>query len=114
MFNVYVGVAFFSVVLSSLSQVLLKKSSSETKKHWVFEYLNPKVVVAYCTIFVCMLLTIFAFTGMYYRYGAVIESLAYLLIMMFSRFFMEEKITKRRVLGNLIIVLGVIIFTVSI
>jgi len=114
MFNIYVGVAFFSVVLSSLSQVLLKKSSGETKKHWVFEYLNPKVVVAYCTIFVCMLLTIFAFTGMYYRYGAVIESLAYLLIMMFSRFFLKEKITKRRVIGNLIIILGVIIFTLSI
>ena len=114
MFSIYVGVAIFSVLLSSLSQVLLKKSSAESKKHWVFEYLNLKVVIAYSIIFICMLLMIYAFTGMYYRYGAVIESLAYLLIMVFSRIFLKEKITKRRVIGNLIIVVGVIIFTLNI
>jgi drug/metabolite transporter (DMT)-like permease len=110
MFSLYVGVALVSVVLSSLSQVLLKKSSGEKKKHRLFDYLNPKVLIAYGTILICMFLMIFAFTGMYYRYGAVIESLAYLLIMVFSRIFLGEKITKRRVIGNLIIVAGVIIF----
>jgi len=103
-----------SVVLSSLSQVLLKKSSSEKKNHWILEYLNPKVVIAYSTIFICMFMMIFAFTGMYYRYGAVIESLAYLLIMAFSRIFLGEKITKRRIVGNLVIVAGVLIFTLNI
>lgn len=114
MLNSYVGVALFSVLLSSLSQVLLKKSSGEAKKHWIFDYLNPKVIVAYGTIFVCMLLMIYAFTGMSYRYGEVIGSLAYLLIMIFSRIFLKEKITKRRVIGNLIIVAGVLIFTVNV
>jgi len=112
--NIYIGVALLSVVLSSLSQVLLKKSSNEEKSHWIFEYLNFKVIMAYGTIFVCMFLMIFAFTGMYYRNGAVIESLAYLLIMVFSRIFLGEKITKRRVIGNLIIVIGVIVFTLNI
>jgi len=114
LFNYYVGAAILSVILSSLSQILLKKSSGEKKKHWIFEYINPKVLIAYGTIFVCMFLMIFAFTGMYYRYGAVIESLAYLLIMVFSRIFLKEKITKRRVIGNLIIVIGVLIFTINI
>jgi len=106
-------VAFAAVVLSCLAQILLKKSSGEKKKHFIFDYLNLKVIASYGIIFICMLLTIYAFTGMYYRYGAVIESLAYLLIMLFSRMFLKEKITRRRVIGNCIIVLGVIIFTIS-
>jgi len=109
----YMLVAFTSVLLSCLAQVLLKKSSAEEKSHVIFDYLNLKVIVSYGIIFVCMLLTVYAFTGMYYRYGAVIESLAYLLIMLFSRVFLKEKITRRRVIGNCIIVLGVIIFAIN-
>jgi drug/metabolite transporter (DMT)-like permease len=109
----YIAVALVSVVISSLAQILLKKSSGEKKKRFIFEYLNFKVIVAYGMIFGCMLLAIYAFTGMYYRLGAVIESLAYLLIMIFSRIFTGEKITRRRVLGNCVIVLGVLIFTIN-
>jgi len=105
---------FSGVILSSLAQVLLKKSSSEKKRHFIFEYINAKVIVSYGVLFVCMLLAIYAFTGMYYRYGAVIESLAFLLIMVFSKVFLKEKITRRRVIGNCIIVLGVIVFAISI
>jgi len=109
----YVAVALVSVVLSSFAQVLLKKSSSEKKSHLIFDYVNAKVIFAYGIIFLCMFLVIYAFTGMYYRYGAVIESLAYLLIMLFSRIFLKEKITLRHVIGNSIIVLGVLIFTLG-
>ena len=111
--NRYILVALVSVVLSSFAQILLKKSSAEEKKHLIFDYLNLKVILAYGIIFFCMLIMIYAFTGMYYRYGAVIESLSYLLIMLFSRMFIQEKITRRRVIGNCVIVLGVIIFALS-
>ena len=107
-------VAMMSVVFSSLAQILLKKSSGESKKHWIFDYLNVKVFVAYGIIFICMFMMIYAFTGMYYRYGVIIESLSYLLIMIFSGFFLKEKITRKRIIGNCIIVLGVLIFTINI
>ena len=110
----YIAVALLSVVISSLAQILLKKSSSEQKKHFIFDYLNVKVCTAYIMNFICVLLMIYAFTGMYYRYGVVIESLGYLLIMISSRIFLGERITRRRVLGNCIIVLGVLIFTINV
>jgi len=112
--NRYIAVALVSVVISSLAQILLKKSSNEKKTHFIFEYLNIKVCTAYAMLFLCMLLMVFAFTGMYYRYGAVIESLAYLLIMIFSWLFLNEKITRNRIIGNLLIVIGVLIFTINI
>ena len=112
--NRYIAVALVSLVFSCFAQILLKKSSSEKKKHFIFEYLNVKVCAAYGIIFICMLLMIYAFTGMYYRYGAIIESLAYLLIMLLSRLFLKEKITRRKLIGNCIIVVGVLIFTINI
>ena len=111
--NVYMGVALASVPISSLAQILLKKSSGEKKKHLVFEYLNLKVCIAYFMVFISMLLMIYAFTGMYYRYGAAVESLGYMLIMLFGRLFLGERITHRRLLGNCVIVLGVVIFTIN-
>ena len=60
-----------------------------------------------------MILMIIAFKGMPYKYGAVLESLTYLYIMILSRVFIGEKLTKKKVLGNLIIVAGVIIFSLG-
>ena len=114
MITSYAAIAFVSVIFSSLAQVLLKKSSAEKKKHWVFDYLNLKVCGAYAIMFVCILLMIYSFTGMYYRYGAVIESFSYLLIMVFSWLFLKEKVTRRRVIGNGLIIMGVLIFSISV
>ena len=105
--------ALLSVVLSSLSQILLKKAAVKKRRHWAFDYLNEKVIGAYSITFVCMLLMIYAFTGMYYRFGAVIESLSFLLIMVFCRIFLGEKITRRKVMGNGLIVFGVILFSLG-
>ena len=113
MLNKHVAVALFSLILSSLSQVLLKKSSGETRKRLIFEYLNVKVCVAYSVIFVCAILTVYALKGMDYKYVTAIESLSYILIMLFSRLFLKEKITLRKMIGNCVIVLGVLIFSVN-
>lgn len=101
-------------MLSSLSQILLKKAAVTKRHHWVFDYFNVRVIGAYAITFTCMFLMIYAFTGMYYRFGAVIESLSFLLIMVFGRMFLGEKITKRRVLGNGLIILGVVLFSLGV
>ncbi len=62
---------------------------------------------------VCMLLTIIAYRGMPFKYGAVLESLSYLYIMILSRLFLHEKLTKKKLAGNIIIVAGVIIFSLG-
>ena len=106
----YVAIAVFSGVLSALSQVLLKKSSGIQRDSKIKEYLNPYVISAYGITFICMVLMIIAYKGMPFKYGAVIESLGYLYIMILGRIFFGEKLTAKRVIGNLIIVCGVVVF----
>lgn len=106
-------IAIVSGIISAFSQVLLKKSAEKNMNSVIKEYLNPYVISAYLITGICMVLTIVAFIGMPYKYGAVLESLVYIYIMILSRFFFKEKITKKKLLGNIIIVIGVLVFSMG-
>lgn len=108
----YVLIAIVSGLLSSFSQVLLKKSSSIERESKLKEYLNLYVIFGYGITFFCMLLTVFSYKGLPYKYGSILESLAYLYIMVLSKIFLNERMTFRRVIGNIIIVLGVVVFNI--
>lgn len=109
----YALIAGFSGILSAISQVLLKKGSMKKNRSVVFDYLNPYVIGGYGITFLCMVLMILAYRGLPFKYGAIIESLFFLYIMILSKLFFDEKITKKKLIGNFIIVAGVIIFSLQ-
>ena len=100
-----------AVIVSAFSQVLLKKSAQKKYSSVLREYLNVYVIVGYGMMALTTVLTVFAYsTGLDYKNGPVIESLGYVLIMILSLAFFGEKITKRKLLGNCLVILGIIIF----
>lgn len=99
-----------SAVNTALSQVLLKKSANRVYERRIDAYLNPLVIVAYLMLGASMLLDIYAFTLIEYKWGPVLASLSYVFVVIFSRVFFNEKITRNKVLGALCIFLGIIIF----
>ena len=90
----YFFLYILSVVIASFSQILLKKSATRQYTSVIREYLNPYVIIGYGMLFGSMLLTIMAFKGMEFKNGAIIESLGYVLVILLSRIFFSEKITK--------------------
>lgn len=106
----YWAVLFLAVLISSASQMLLKKGATIKFKNVIREYLNPWVISGYVLMILSTLCVIYAYRGVAYKNGAIIESLGYLLIMFLSRLFFGEKITKKKFLGNLIILAGVLVF----
>lgn len=108
----YVLIAAVSGILSAFSQILLKKSSDIERDSKLKEYLNPYVIAGYGITFLCMVLMVVAYKGLPYKYGAILESLVYLYIMVLSKIFLGEKITVKRIVGNLIIVCGVFVFSI--
>lgn len=109
----YYAIAIFSGILSSFSQILLKKSAEKNNTGIWGEYLNPYVIAGYAVTAVCMLLMVVAYRGISFKYGAILESLAYLYIMVLSRIFLKEKLTKKKITGNILIVIGVIVFSLG-
>lgn len=99
-----------SVVIASFSQVMLKLGAGKTYSSKIREYLNGYVITGYGMLFVSMVLTIVAYSGLSYLNVPVIEAVGYVLVPILSYFIFKEKLTKRKVVGILFILTGIFIY----
>lgn len=103
-------ILIISVLIASISQILLKKSAEKEYPSLLKEYLNPYVIIGYGMMVLSTILTILAFKGLDYKNGPIIESIGYLFVMLLSWKFLKEKITKKKVIGNALILIGIMVF----
>ena len=96
-------------LLSALSQMILKKAADNPKLTGIRAYLNLPVILAYGLFFGCMLLNVVALRTLDLTVASVLEASGYIYVMVLSWLFLKEKITRRRLIGNLIIVVGIIL-----
>ena len=106
----YVLIFLFSVFIASLSQILLKRSANREYVNRWKEYLNKYVITAYFIFFISTILTIIAYKGIELKYGAIIGSVGYIFILIMSKIFLGEKISRKKILGVLLIMFGIFIF----
>lgn len=109
----YYLIMLFSGILSAFSQLLLKMSSMKEQKSVFYEYFNPFVMLGYTITAICLVLVMIAYKRVPYKYGAVLESLTFIYIVILSRLFFNEKITRKKIFGNILILIGVVIFSLS-
>ena len=107
----YFLLMFAATFFTAVSQVLLKQSAGRPHKSWIFEYLNWRVITAYGIAFTVLLLNTYAYTKVDMKYGAVIDTFSYVFVMILSYFILKEKFNKGQLIGNLIIIAGVIVYT---
>ena len=100
------------VLISCFAQVLLKMSADKNfeAEGILKQYLNPLVVVGYSLYLLVLIIPLIAYRYIDFKYGAIIESTAYIFIMLLSYIFFKEKITKQKIIGNVIIIAGIIVF----
>lgn len=106
------SIKIFSALISAFSQILLKKSTMVEHGSLVREYVNVRVIVAYMLFSMALLLNIFAFSGLEYRLGSVLNATAYLFTMVLSVLLLHDKLNWRCVCGNLLIFIGIVIYVV--
>ncbi|MGI6076692.1 MAG: EamA family transporter [Fastidiosipilaceae bacterium] len=99
-----------SAIFAALSQLLLKLSAGRTYKSSIGEYLNIRVISAYVLLGLSMLMNTYAFQTVDYKWGPVIASTSYVYIMLLSYFVLKERMSTKKIIGSLLIVLGIIIF----
>jgi drug/metabolite transporter (DMT)-like permease len=104
---IYYVTVFTGVTIASFSQILLKSSTKVKYKHWIREYLNVRVICGYAMIFLAMACSIYSYSGLEYTNVPLLESSAYIMVMILSYFFFKEKITRRKLLGVAVILWGV-------
>ncbi len=109
----YVIIFILSVCVASTSQILLKKSAEIERKNKLEEYFNRYVILAYGLLFLSTLLTMFAYKNINLSVGVVIESIGYIIVAVLSYFFLKEKFTRNKIIGIILIIIGVTVFGIS-
>lgn len=108
--NWYLVILILSVIIASFAQILLKKSAEKTYTSPIREYLNVYVIGGYGMMFLSMFMTIIAYGGLDFTNVPVIESLGYIIVMLLGYLFFKERITKRKLLGMLVIMVGIFVY----
>lgn len=106
----YLVVLLISVLIASISQIILKKSADKKHKNIIREYFNFQVIIGYGLLFLSSILTIISLKGLPYKSVPIIETLGYMYILILSKIFLQEKLTKKKIYGNVIIIIGIIVF----
>ena len=73
--------------------------------------MNPRVIFAYIIFFAATLCSIMAYKVIPLSLGPILESAGYIFVAFMSWLFLKEKISKQKVLGLSIIVIGIIIYS---
>ncbi|MBQ9165883.1 MAG: EamA family transporter [Oscillospiraceae bacterium] len=101
--------AIIAVVISSVSQVLLKKKADQAPKNFIMKFLNLPVIVSYILLFASMMLNSLALREMDVSVLPCITATSFLWIMVLSAIFLGEKPTRRKVIGVVMILVGVVV-----
>ena len=108
----YAGFILIGTFISSVSQVMLKKASQKTYKSWIYEYLNPMVIIAYAIFFVATFLSILAYRGIPLSMGPVLEATGYIYVTVFGVTIFYEKINIKKCLALVMIIGGISVYSV--
>ncbi|MBE6851888.1 MAG: multidrug ABC transporter [Ruminococcus sp.] len=106
---VSVCIFIFSVFISSVSQIILKKGAGKQYESRLKEYMNPYVLSAYFIFFFSSLITVYSYKKVPLSAGPVIEASGYIFVSVLGRVLLKEKISRRRLAGLFMIVLGIVI-----
>jgi len=105
----FVILFLISVFLSSVSQVILKKSANKTHASAIKEYLNVQTIGAYALFFLSTLLTVYSYKGVSLSMGPILETTGYIWVSLLGFLLLKEKISKKKLAGLGLIIVGIII-----
>ncbi len=108
--SVFFIAMIFAELLAAASQILLKMSAGKKHASFLREYLNPQVISGYVLLLISMIIAIFCYRDLGYMGVVVMEPIAYIMVLLLSRIIFRERFTKKKLLGVLLILGGIVVF----
>lgn len=109
---IYSCAILFGTFISSVSQVLLKKSAEKKYTNKIKEYLNPLVIFSYMIFVVATFLSIFAYKVVPLSLGPVLEATSYIYVTIFGVLIFKEEINAKKLIALFMIIAGIICFSI--
>lgn len=107
----YVSILLTGVLVSSISQILLKKSAMRKYDSLIKDYLNIRVVFSYIIFIFATFCTMYAYKGVPLSLGPVFASSEYIFVAVMSCAFLKEQLSKQKLIGLGLIVIGIVVCT---
>lgn len=99
-----------AMFVAAAAQILLKISAGKPYPSRIREFLNVYVVTAYAMFFFSLLVTLYAIRFIPLSMGAILESTGYIFVSIMGYFILKEKLSRRKFVGILVIILGIVVF----
>ncbi len=107
---IHMMIMAFGVLISGVSQILLKKAAEQEYSAWIWQYLNARVIVGYGIFVLATLCTVIAYRVIPVSLAPIWDALGQLVVIALSAFVLKEKIRLRKRVGMAVIVVGILIF----
>ena len=111
---IYSCIYVLGVIISAFAQILLKKSADIDRENKLKEYLNFKTIFAYGIFFGATLCSVIAYKYVPLSMGPILGTTEYIFVAILSYLLLKEKISKKKLIGLITIILGVLIFSMKI
>lgn len=96
--------------MSAVSQILLNVSARKKYDSKIGEYLNVYVIASYFILFVTLAINVYLLRFMGLQEENAVAASTYVFVLILSRVILKEKITLKKVIGNVLIVVGILVF----
>ena len=112
--NTWIGIGMILVsnVIAGFSQILLKKATKIEYTVWWKAYINPKVISGYMMLLGTTVFGVLALRFIPLSVSAAFAASGQIIVPGLSAIFLKEKLTKKKVMGMAIIVVGIVIFSI--
>lgn len=109
--NISYLLAFLSVFIASVSQILLKQSAQTEHRHFIYKFLNWRVLLSYGLLLGTTVVNVFAYRGIELKVTPMIEATGIIWVTVLAVLFLGERPTKRAILSIIITIIGIIVFS---
>ena len=109
---IFSGIYVLGVIISAFAQILLNKSADVERKSKLKEYLNFKTIFAYGIFFGATLCSVIAYKYVPLSMGPILGTTEYVFVALLSYLLLKEKIGKKKLIGLIVIIFGVLIFSI--
>ena len=103
-------VMIFGVTIAGVSQLLLKTAAQKTYTHWIRQYLNVRVILGYAIMVASTLCTVYAYRVIPLSMAPACDAFGQVVVVTLSWLVLKEKLTRRKLLGLGLILVGILIF----
>jgi len=106
----YYLIALLAVIMTAVSQILLKAAAKRSKHETWRLYLNGYSITSYLLLVVVTLLNLYAYKYIPLKAAVVLLPLTLIMVVLFSISLLHERLSRQQIVGSAVILIGLVIF----